>query len=289
MAETITEVVTIDDQEFWQWKAVVRVPKNWTPESGCFIAIAPPGGIANIPALVQGDTGFTPTIRNANLTELAHDDPTPASAEWTLVTPGTSTTAPVFDLDISLHKGEPGDDGSSGTLLGASDFDDTGIADGLIFAINSTGDGVELVSQKVGNMYWPTSFASSLSNASGGNTVGTLTIPPQDWDWRPRCHGQALVTYDGTDVRVDAVVRLNNATTGDVVARGKGPAGTLALWGIPVLSSAPPAGSLSTYGVVSAGASATIYYRLEQVGSGTSTFDALNSELLFAVEVAPLQ
>ena len=278
------EVVTVDGEEFYQWKAVLRIPKNWSPDSGVFIAVAPPGGIANIPAAIKGDTGFTPTVRNVNLTELAADDPTEASATWTVVTPGTDDTAPVFDLDLELHAGSAGEDGTL-TILDADDYDDTGQAAGYVLALNATNSGVVSVARKVGGMYWPTTF-TSLSNASAGNTIGQITIAAQPWDWRPRVHGQALISYDGADCQVDVLARVANATTGDIVARGFGTVGPGTC--VPVLSAAPPAASASTYGKVSSGGSATIYFRAEQQGSGSDTFDASNTKMLFSVEVAPI-
>ena len=282
-----SEVITIDDEEFYQWKAVLRIPKNWSPESGVFIAVAPPGGVGVLPAIAQGDPGFSPTIRNVTLTELDYDDTTDASGEWTLITAATSTAGPVYDLELTLHAGAPGTSGTF-AMLDATDLDDgsSGPTAEYIFAINSTADGVELVAVKVGDMYWPTSF-TSVSNVTGNSPMAQVTIPGQPWDWRPRVHGQALVSYDGTDCQVDVVARLNNASTGDVVGRGFGTAGSTALACVPVLSSAPPAASLSTYGLVSAGASATIYFRTEQQGSGSSTYDVSNTKMLFSVEVAP--
>lgn len=278
------EVVTVDGEEFFQWKSVLRIPKNWTPDSGVFIAVAPPGGIANVPAAIKGDTGFTPTIRNVNLTELANDDPTEASATWTVVTPGTDDAAPVFDLDLELHAGAPGNDGTL-TILDADDFDDTGQTAGYVLALNATNDGVVSVARKVGNWYWPTSF-TSLSNASGANTIGQVTVASQPWDWRPACQGQGLVSYDGADCQVDLLARVANATTGDIAARGFGTVGPGTC--VPVLSAGAPAGSTATYAKVSSGGAATIYFRAEQQGAGADTFDMSNTRMWFAVKVDPI-
>ncbi len=279
------EVVTVDDEEFYQWKAVLRIPKNWSPDSGVFIAVAPPGGIANIPAAIKGDTGFTPTIRNVNLTELANDDPTEASATWTVVTPGTDDAAPVFDLDLELHAGAAGDDGTL-TILDAEDYDDTGQTAGYVLALNSSNDGVVSVARKLGGMYWPTAF-TSVSNGTGGNTVGSITVASQLFDWRPRCHGNVLVHFDGADTQVDLLARVGNATTGDIVARTFGPPGSVGDASL-TFAAAPPAASSATYGKVSSGGAATIYFRLEQQGSGSDTFDASNTKMVFSVEVAPI-
>lgn len=286
MSTPTTEVVTIDGEEFWQWKTVLRIPKNWTPESGVFIAVAPPGGIANFPAAAKGDNGFPPEFRNIDVTELAADDPTPMSAAFSIVTPGTSTTAPIYDLELTLRSGV---DGASGTmtLLDASDLDIDPIADGYIFAVKDLGGGswgAELVAQKAGNTYWPTTV-TVLSNATGSNALASVTIPSQLFPWRPVCHGQQELSPDGADVQVDLVARLN-ATNGPVVARGLGLAGGARQ--ILTLAAAPPVNSTAGFGQVAAGSSQVIYFRAEQVGSGTATYDTISGRALFSVDVKPV-
>lgn len=292
--ESEPEVVVIDNEEFYQWKVVLRIPKNWTPESGVFIAVAPPGGIANFPAAIQGDRGFTPTFRNVDMVELAHDDATAASATWTLITPGTPTTAPVFDLELTLHRGAPGATPDV-NLLAADDLDDGGSPTaGYIFQVNAAGDGVELVAQKVGNTYWPTTV-TVLSNATGANAVAAVTIPPQTSKWRARVNGQDIVIYDGPNVQVDLVARLGGtgtgtgATDGLVIARGQGLPGSAALMQNLAFAAAPPVNSTAGFGEVAAGGSGTvIYIRIEQIGSGTDTFDTVSGRALFSVDVTPV-
>ena len=277
----------IDNEEFYQWKTVLRVPKNWTPESGVFIAVAPPGGIANFPAAIQGEPGFPPAFRNVNLVELEPDDATEASASWTLITAATTTVGPVYDLELTLHKGEAGDSGTV-TLLEAADFDDTGASAGYVLALKSDGeggyDGVESVAQKCGNMYWPTSV-SVLSDASGNNPLCSVAVPAQPFGYRVAVEGQVILSPDGADVQVDLVARLG-ATDGVVVARGLGLAGG----DVQVLAfaPAPPVGSASGFGEVANGAAQTIYIRAEQQGSGLDTFDTVAGRALFSVRVEPL-
>ena len=286
MSTPTTEVVTIDGEEFWQWKTVLRIPKNWTPESGVFIAVAPPGGIANFPAAAKGDNGFPPEFRNIDVTELAADDPTPMSAAFSVVSPGTSTTAPVYDLELTLRRGTAGESGTM-SILGADDLDSYNIADGCIFAVKSLGGGswgVEFVAQKAGNTYWPTAV-TVLSNATGSNALASVTIPSHSFPWRPVCHGQQELSPDGPDVQVDLVARLN-ATNGPVVARGFGLAGGARQ--ILALAAAPPVNSTGGFGQVAAGTSQVIYFRAEQVGSGTDTYDTIDGRALFSVDVKPV-
>jgi hypothetical protein len=286
---TEPEVVVVDGEEFYQWKTVLRVPKNWTPESGVFIAVAPPGGIANFPAAIQGKPGLPITIRNSSIVALAWDDPTPASFGWTLITAGTGTTQPVYDVTLTVHEGAPGAAGTM-TMLDATDLTGTPTA-GYILRINSAADGVEIVAMRVGNTYWPTSV-TTLSNATGANAVAAVTIPPQLFPWRPIVHGQDIVSYDGPDVQVDLVARLGGtgtgtgATDGQVVARGLGLPGSAALMQVLSFAAAPPVNSTAGFGQVAAGGSGTtIYIRVEQVGSGTDTFDTVSGKALFSVDV----
>jgi hypothetical protein len=294
--DTEPEVVSVDGEEFYQWKVVLRVPKNWTPESGVFIAVAPPGGIANFPAAIQGARGFTPTFRNVDLVELAYNDPTPAGATWTLITPGTETSAPVFDLELTVHAGQPGATPDV-NLLAADDLEGTA-TDGYIFQVKSLGGdpetfSVEMVAQKVGNTYWPTTV-STLSDVSGANALAQVTIPTQPWPYRLRVAGQQIVSYDGTDVQVDLVARLGGtgtgtgATDGNVIARGQGLPGSVATMQNLIFSAAYPVASSAGFGEVSDGASRVVYIRAEQIGSGIDTYDTVSGKGLFNVEVQPL-
>lgn len=282
MTTPVSEIVTIDGQEFWQWKTVLRIPRNWTPESGVFIAVAPPGGIANFPAAAKGEDGYPPEFRNINVVELAADDPTPLSAEFTIVNPGAAGVPPIYDMRLTLRRGPAGASGAT-TLLNATDLDKDPIADGFVFAVRNTAGvyDVQLVAQKVGSTYWPTAI-STLSNASGANALASVTIPAQPFAWRPICHGQVELAPDNIDVQVDLTARLN-AANGPVVARGLGlPGGARQ---ILTLTAAPPPASVAGFGEVPAGESRVVFFRAEQVGTGTATYDTIEGRALFSVDV----
>jgi hypothetical protein len=260
--ESTPEVVSVDGEEFYQWKVVLRIPKNWTPESGVFIAVAPPGGIANFPAAVQGEPGLPPTFRNKTVVELAAGDETPASVDFTLITPGTSTTGPVYDVEFTLHRGADGTGGIT-NLLDAADLDGAP-TDGYIFQITydeEDGYRVAMVAQKVGNMYWPTTV-NTLTNVTGANTISQVTIPPQPGPYRLAVEGQHIVSLDGTNVQVDLVARLGGTGTGTGEADGN---------------------------VIARGLGLPVYVRTEQVGSGTDTYDTVAGRSLFSIRVEPLR
>jgi len=93
------------------------------------------------------------------------------------------------------------------------------------------------------------------------------------------------VTGTGTDVQVDLVARLDNATSGNIIGRGISRAGQ---YPPPIiLTPGPPAGSVDGYDKVLAGNAATIYLRAERQ-TGTDTFTTSASTTLFSVEVNPV-
>ena len=173
-----------------------------------------------------------------------------------------------------MHAGAPGNDGTL-TILDADDFDDTGQTAGYVLALNATNDGVVSVARKVGNWYWPTSF-TSLSNASGANTIGQVTVASQPWDWRPACQGRVWCpTTGGLSGRF--VCQGGKRHDGDIAARGSALSGPGTC--VPVYCRRAPAGSTATYAKVSSGGAATIYFRAEQQGAGADTFDMSNTRM----------
>lgn len=291
MNESTPEVVSVDGEEFYQWRVVLRIPKNWTPESGVFIAVAPPGGIANFPAAVKGEHGLPATFRDISVVELEYEDPTAASVVYTEIVPGSETAGPVYDVEFTLHRGAPGVAAPT-AMLDATDLTGTPTA-GYVFQVNAAGDGVDLVAQKVGNTYWPAAV-TVLSNATGANALAQVTVPPQPFKSRMRVVGQVELAPDGPDVQVDLVARLGGTGTGSgstdglVIARGLGLAGGARQ--ILSFAPAPPVNSSIGFGEVPAnmGGGTTVYIRAEQVGSGTDTFDTISGRALFAVVVEPV-
>lgn len=274
-----------DDGQYYIWTGKVQIPKTYDPTTkSAIILLGPDGGIADIPALVQGDPGQPATLdETISFTALAYDDPTVDSASFTLITPGTTSTPPVYRLNLALHKGSPGNDGTS-SILSASDI--TGTAtDGYIIAKKAGETKAEWVAAKVGGQYWPASISNTSGTDGQNRTLCSVNIAAQPFDWRPRVYAQCVI--GGTaNTRVDLIARLNNATSGDIVGRAFGVVG--ATPPPAVLVSGVPAGSSSTVGKVSAGSSATIYLRAEQQASTTDAYSTAGVTTSFLVEVAPL-
>jgi hypothetical protein len=261
--------------------AKFRIPLEFDPESNMFLAIAvPDGGIGNFPALVQGDSGSTPQLDTViDFTALAHDDPTPAYASL------TETSPDIYQLNIGLHEGEPGENGD--TVLDPADFSD--VLPGKMIVVNALSDGFELQSPKIGDSYWPTSIANTPSGNSA-YTLCTVGIPAQGFDWRPSVSGWCVMNGTGADVAVDLIARLDNASSGNIVgmAYGYAPA-TTTPWLMPMhtLVDGPPTNSADGYNKVLAGDAATIYLRAER-RTGTETFTTSGTTTRFKVKVDPV-
>lgn len=260
--------------------AKFRIPMDWDPTSNMFIAVAAPdGGLGSFPGLVKGDPGPAPVIETGiSFAALPPGDPTPASASWTLVGPNT------YRLNLALHEGPKGDV-TSFKLADADDLTGTPIA-GRVIAVKA-GGGYEYVSRRAGDEYWP----ALINNTPSGNSAYTLcqvSIPAQDFAWRPQVSGWSVISGTGADVQVDLIARLNDQAAGRIVGRGRGKIGVNADGSPTVLVSGPPAGSPADYNKVAAGATATIFLRAERQ-SGSQTFTTVGSASAFSVRVCPVQ
>lgn len=278
MPSTTWNTTTIDGKDYLVIDtAQFRVPLDWDASSQMFIAVAAPtGGLGSFPALVKGDKGDTPTLAGVDFTALEAEDPTPDSATWTEVSPGTYT------LSLLLHKGPQGIPGD--TTVTPSDFG-TPVARRIPVVSDDLAT-FSLAPQLAGDRYIP----GGISAAPSGNpnyTLATVSVPAQPFDWRPLCEGQSVITMTYWYTTVDLVARLNNETSGPVVARGFSyqPMGVLDR--CPILSAAPPAGASNTYDKVSAGYAATLYLRAERQ-TGTGTFTTSASTTNFCVRVQPI-
>lgn len=277
-------IVTFNDAEYYKGEGVTLIPVDPTTGVAIFM-IKRDGGIASgVVGIEQGDPGVHAEIDSTiNFTALDPDDPTEDSASWTELTPGSGSTPQVSRLNLALHKGEPGDDGS--TSIDLDTIDGTAAA-GKIIKANSDADGFDWAFEKVGGRFIPAS-ADSVANSGSGDDNSTLTtigIPAQNTDCRVMPVGYTIVTYNGgTDVRVDLVARLNGETGGNIVGRCQGIGGTERLMLAPI----SPAGSADTFDKVSAGNAATVYIRTEKQG-GANGYTTSKSTTLLGVWVIPV-
>lgn len=277
-----------EDSQYYIWTGNVRIPKTYDPTTkSAIILLGPEGGIAQIPALVKGDPGQPATIDSTiSFTALAYDDPTSDSASFSLLTPATASTPPVYRLSLALHKGAPGATGSS-AVLSASDL--TGTAVDGYFLTKTTVGGVGKViwsSPKIGGQFWPTSIGNTSASDGQARSLCSVQISPAPaFDYRVRVHGQCLIA--GTaNTRVDLIARLNDPVAGDIVGRGYGFAGATADR-INLVSGVAP-GSAATVGKVAAGSTSTVFLRAEQQASTSDTYTTAGSTTSFMVEVVPV-
>lgn len=269
------------DGQYRQAEAKLLLPVD--PAGVAMIMVKPDGGAigVGVTAVEKGDPGVHAELATAiNFTELAHDDTTPASASFTTLTPPTTDTPGVYKLNLSLHAGQPGEDGD--TVLDPADFG--GGTPGQILVINGGSDGFVLASQKIPEVFYP----GEIDDVGSGNPNATLcpiAIPARPWARRLRAVGYQVVTGEAADVRVNLLARLNSVS-GNIIGRCQGIAQTERL----MLAPGKPieAGTVAdTYDQIAANASATVYIRTERT-NGSSTYTASASQGQFAIEAWPL-
>jgi len=246
------------------------------------LTLTPSVGVSNLPALVAGNPGPPPTLRNVTVNQVSYGTTPPAST-WTLVTAGSAGVASVYDLTLYVNSGQAGTSGTF-TIAGATDFSGTP-TNAYTLVYNSSTSKWAVSAQMVGNLFVPSSYTSaSTSGTNSQSTLASLTVPSQPFDWYPVVHGQAVAT--GTvNTHVDLVCRINNSTTGNQVGYGRGVTGatppptTL----IPAFGSALSGG----YGLVSAGSAATVYFIATQTATTSDAWAVSNSTCAFTVQVQP--
>lgn len=276
---------TTDDEQWIYWRGEVRISKTFDPTTqAAVIKLGPYGGTAIIPALAKGDPGKHAQFDNViPVTELEYDDPTPLSAFFETIVPGSDEVSPVYRLNLTQRKGAPAE-AIPPVILDASDLDGVPL-DGYILAKSVGSETVEFVPQRVGDQHWPATIPNT-SGVNGQNrTLCQVSIPAQPFNYRLRVHGECQIS--GTaNTRVNIYARLNNESSGDIVGRSSGQTG--ATPPTNVLVSGPAAGSASTVGLVYAGNAAVVYMRAEQQASTTDPYTTSASTTSFMVEVCPV-
>lgn len=274
--------VQYNGESYYQSQGVVLVPEDGSGVA--IVMLKEDGGIVGgVSAIEKGDPGIPPDLAEAiNFTPLEPGDATPDSASWSLLTPGTPTTAAVYKLNLALHKGGKGD---SGTMQwNPADLSGTPVAK-QIPQVKSDLSGFELVAQRITEVFYP----GSINNIGSGNpsaTQAAIAIPARPWARRIRANGFTVVTGEAADVRVNLLARLNGETDGNIVGRCVGIAQTERLTlspGKPIQAGTEADG----YDTIAAGASATVHIRCERV-AGSSTYTTTAAMSQYSVEALPL-
>lgn len=284
-------VTNPDGSITWQGSVTMSGASDPLTYGVATLTLTPSGGVSNLPALVQGDPGLSPTLRNVSVTQVAAGTTPPASS-WTLVTPGTSTVAPVYDLVLYVNSGATGATGASTNISAAPDVEGgppgSGTDGYTLYWVNA--DSKWKISAPKRTVYPFTvpnsSFSTAYSGNAGSYVVASVGIPAQPYAWRPKVHG-GIYAGGTVNTHVDLVARLNNSSSGDIVGYGLGQSG---VGPYPILLQSAFGASVagaSTYGQVAAGASATIFMLATQTASTTDNWTTTNTNAYFTVEAVP--
>lgn len=249
--------------------------------------VRPFGGMIaeGMTAVVKGDPGEPFRLYpGVTVTELAHDDPTPASASWTEITPPTGGDPGEYAFNIAVHGGQPGADGD--TVLDPGDFDSP--LPFQVIRVDAEAENFELADIPYSEVAWP----ASIENTASGNpqkTLAVVSFAARPWARAIEVQGYTVVTGEGPDVRVDLIARLGTGnpaheTGGNIIARCPGIAQVERLQFAP----GPAAGAADSAFIVPAGTAPIIYVRTErQSGSLTYTTSASTSRVL--VKATPVR
>lgn len=237
-------------------------------------AAAPQGGLArgvsNIPVLAKGDPGPAPSIELTSFTELAHDDPTPASATLTPLVAATAVSGPVYGLDLALHGGEKGDDGAA--IITPEDYGTPEVGQQLVVAAGETT--FELAHPRVLGFHPATIQTAAGTTGEAAHAVIDVAAGTYHQDWYPVVTGSSIIIGVG-DIQCDLIARLDDATSGDIIARGFGRMSGTATQQ-PNLNYGVESGT----GIVTAESAATIFVRTKRI-SGAVAYGAAESTARF--------
>jgi hypothetical protein len=248
------------------------------------LMLTPNGGVGNLPVLASGPSGPPPVIDSVSVTQIAYSA-SPSAPVWTLVSSGGPGVASHYTLSFEVNEGSPGSAGSY-ELQNATDLTAGTAAVGSVLAVNSLSPiTFGYVAQPAGNAYQSVSFTAASGNSSP-QTLATLTVPAQPFNWLPDCVGWAIPS--GTaNTHVDLRVLLNNPTSGQQVAYGYGITGAGTTWPALPVPLLPAFGGAITggYGQVNAGSAASFYFQCLQTASTTDSFSVPTTSMYFKVNV----
>lgn len=169
------------------------------------------------------------------------------------------------------QKGDPGD-----ALSGANDvlWPEGGPADGQILAWDDDISKAKFITVAPGPVgpygVGPDQFTAVNDNAwpQDYKVIASVSIPAQDFAWRPRVSALCDVQLNGLQARVDLEARLNSAT-GTLVGRGPGDTVTALLDNYTARVLVPafegPIQPDTSVAVVSAGSPATIWLSIRRI------------------------
>jgi hypothetical protein len=278
--------ITVDGNSITIDNATITLNNAFDQTTGAAtITITPAGGVGSLPGILEGQPGLPPTLRNVNFTQVPYgtNPPNPA-ASWTLIYPGGPGVAAVYDLNLWLNAGPPG---NAGSYAIASSTDLSGTAtNNTTLVWNALLDQFEYQPLYLGATYWP----STINSTSGFTAQGTprtlcqISVPALPFAYYPVPIGQTVVTGTiNTQIEVSANI---GSVSGNQVGVGYGVVG-LANQTV-ALQASIPAGSSGTYGQVAANSAATIVFSATQVANTTDNWATTASTTSFQMTINPV-
>jgi hypothetical protein len=270
-----TGTVTITD-------CTITFNNAFDPTTGvASITITPVGGLGTLPGVLQGQPGYPPTLRNVNLTQVAYGEAIGAST-WTEIQPGGAGEPSIYDLNIELNSGAPGEIASF--LITAAEDVVGAVEDFTTLLWNSAVNAFQLVVPPVGVYTWPTVINSTSGTSSGPRTLAQITVPAQPWPWYPIVSGHSVVVGSvNTQVSLTANI---GASGGVQVGSGSGVAGVVAQ-DIGLYSS-PPAGTTASAPLIGTNTQATIVLSATQTGPNVDAWSTSAETTTFSVMALPV-
>ena len=276
--------ISIDGQSLIITDCDITVPNAFDPVTGvATIIITPSGGVANIPALIQGLPGLDSPPRTVTVTQVAPGGVLPDPVV-NIVTPGGAGTRTIWDLSFSVYSGAAGADAVLNIL---SALDLTGpLIDEYMLTYNSAGNVVMWAPQKCGGLHTPAAISTTSSTTTSPRVLAAVNIASYPFDWWPIVHAEVSVSSSAADTHVDLVARLNNATSGDQVGFGTGVTGIAPP---PIRIDGTGYGDVLTadYGKVFAGSAAIVYLVAVQTGPSGNSWSTGAASMMIEVKPVP--
>lgn len=267
----MTSSISQDGSSITITNCTVTFNSSFDPSTGVAVITVTPTGtsasqlVSTMPALLDGQPGPSPQLRNVNLTQIAYGTSLPSPAgSFSTVSPGGSGVPAVYDLNLSLNSGAPGTAGANATLGAASDLSGTPtVGYALTCDQTSPSTAFDYAAMPFGFVSVPTTINSTSGNSTT-RTLCTVGVAAQPYPWYPWVSGSCVI--GGTaNTRVDLWASLASPS-GQKVAYGDGYTGDTGAAGPSRLTvNLPTTLSLAK---VAANATATIYFVAAQQNTG---------------------
>lgn len=212
------------------------------------------------------------------------------------------------------EQGPRGPRGTAGPIVESQDFDPTsGLADGATFGWTRNGRRFRMMPPVNGAGPWsigPEDIAPDSTPAQRNLIeLGSITVPPLPFAWRPWVHGMVQTAGGRSEGRPHVFARLDDWNGPPVGYARQAVNSDMPFWvqmlpyysnqrGAAVLGNAVSAervSPLSEFGVVAANTEATIYFRVERLGTSSTTdgsgpsISHRNNRAYFQVRAMPVQ